>query len=107
MTIRSRHAIVIRHSDFVISFPGARCLERRVPLDYFRKMDCPRVILWCYAIWYIVVLLRYFDPNPQIWLTSLGLSAIIGCALLLSTRAATQGAPLARWGVFRLFLMPF
>jgi hypothetical protein len=79
----------------------------RFLLDYFRKLDGPRMILWCYAIWYGVVLVRYFDANPQIWLTSLGLSAIIGCALLLSTRAATQGAPLARWGVFRLFLMPF
>jgi hypothetical protein len=78
-----------------------------VLLDYFRKLDSPRIILWCYAIWYTVVLVRYFDANPQIWLTSLGLSAIIGCALLLSTRAATRGAPLAGWGVFRLFLMPF
>jgi len=80
---------------------------RPAPLDYFRKLDCPRAILWCYAIWYVVVLVRYFDANPQIWLTSLGLSGIIGCALLLSTRAAMKGAPLAPWGVFRLFLMPF
>jgi len=65
------------------------------------------MILWCLAIWYGVVLARYFDPNPQIWLTSLGLSAIIGSALLLSTRAAMQGATLQRWGVVRLFLMPF
>jgi hypothetical protein len=65
------------------------------------------MVLWCYAIWYAVVLVRYFDANAQIWLTSLGLSGIIGCALLLSTRAATQGASLSRWGVFRLFLMPF
>jgi hypothetical protein len=78
-----------------------------VSLDYFRKLDSSRTILWCYAIWYAVVLVRYFDASPQIWLTSLGLSAIIGCALLLSTRAATRGAPLAKWGVFRLFLMPF
>jgi len=78
-----------------------------VLLEYFRKLDCPRIILWCYAIWYGVALVRYFDANPRIWLTSLGLSVIIGYALLLSTRAATHGAPLARWGVFRLFLMPF
>ena len=78
-----------------------------MPFDYLRKLDCPRMILWCYAIWYVVALVRYFDANPQIWLTSLGLSGIIGCALLLSTRAAMPGAPLARWGVFRLFLMPF
>ena len=65
------------------------------------------MVLWCYAIWYVEVLIHYFDPNPRIWLTSLGLSLIIGCALLLSTRAASRAALLDRWGIFRLFLMPF
>jgi len=74
---------------------------------YLRQLDKARLILWCYAIWYAVVLVRYFDPNLQLWLTSLGLSAIIGCALLLSTRAAIGTTRMARWGVFRLFLMPF
>jgi hypothetical protein len=35
------------------------------------------------------------------------LSGIIGCALLLSTRAAIGTARLNGWGIFRLFLMPF
>lgn len=74
---------------------------------YLRQLDKARLILWCYAIWYSVVLVRYFDHNLQLWLTSIGLSAIIGCALLLSTRAAIGTTRLARWGVFRLFLMPF
>jgi hypothetical protein len=76
-------------------------------LRYARQLDTARLILWCYAIWYGVVLVRYFDPSPQLWLTSLGLSAIIGFALLLSTRAGLRNAKLDRWGVFRLFLMPF
>jgi len=76
-------------------------------LRYLRQLDTARQILWCYAIWYLLVLVRYFDPKPQIWLTSLGLSAIIGVALLLSTRAAAGGVPLHPWGTFRLFLMPF
>ena len=74
---------------------------------YLRNLDRSRMILWCYAIWYVEVLVHYFDPAPRIWLTSLGLSLIIGCALLLSTRAASPGASQNRWGVFRLFLMPF
>lgn len=75
---------------------------------YLRQLTRPRLILWCYAIWYLVVLVRYFDPNPRVWLTSLGLSAIIGIALLLSTVAAMPpGTHVDRWGVFRLFLMPF
>jgi hypothetical protein len=74
---------------------------------YLRQLDNPRVALWCYAIWYGVVFAHYFDPNPALWLTSLGLSGIIGCALLLSTRAAIGAARLNGWGIFRLFLMPF
>jgi hypothetical protein len=73
---------------------------------YLRQLDTPRLILWCYAIWYAVVLVRYFDPSPALWLTSFGLSGIIGFALLLSTRAAIGSGRLSGWGVFRLFLMP-
>lgn len=76
-------------------------------LRYLRQLDTPRLILWCYAIWWAVVAVRYFDPRPALWITSLGLSAIIGFALLLSTRAALGSARLERWGVVRLFLMPF
>lgn len=74
---------------------------------YLRHLDTPRLILWCYAIWYAVVLVRYFDASPALWLTSIGLSGIIGFALLLSTRAAIGRTKLGGWGLFRLFLMPF
>jgi hypothetical protein len=63
--------------------------------------------LWCYFIWYVVVLVRYFDPSPLLWLTSLGLSFIIGVALYISTTAGTNNVRLDRWQTFRLFLMPF
>lgn len=76
-------------------------------LRYLRQLDPARIILWCYAIWYAVVFFRYFDPSPMLWLTSVGLSGIIGCALLLSTRAALGSLQLNGWGIFRLFLMPF
>jgi len=66
------------------------------------------LILWCYLIWYLVVLVRYFDPNPQLWLTSLGLGLIIGFALFISTaRAGATDVKLGRWQVIRLFMMPF
>jgi hypothetical protein len=82
-------------------------LQTRVLFRYLRNLNPPRIILWCYAIWYAVVLVRYFDPSPALWLTSLGLSGIIGFALLLSTRAAVGAGRIDGWGVFRLFLMPF
>ena len=50
----------------------------------------------------------YFDPNPRLWLTSLGLSLIIGFALYISTTAAgNKKVHLEFWQTFRLFLMPF
>ena len=75
---------------------------------YLASLSTARLILWCYLIWYAVVLVRYFDPSPRLWLTSLGLSAIIGFALYLSTAGAgATRVNLDRWQMFRLFLMPF
>lgn len=76
--------------------------------SYLAALAPGRIILWCYAIWYGVNVAFHFDPSPRLWITSIGLSAIIGAALVLSTQRA-GGVP-ARpdpWVVFRLFLMPF
>ena len=77
-------------------------------IRYLANLTTGRLILWCYFIWYAVVFVRYFDPNPRLWLTSLGLSLIIGIALVISTTSSTTGRTrLDRWQTFRLFLMPF
>ena len=74
---------------------------------YFATLTTGRIVLWCYAIWYIANVALHFDPRPRLWLTSLGLAAIIGAALILSTRTARGGAAQDGWTIFRLFLMPF
>jgi hypothetical protein len=75
---------------------------------YLANLSKGRLVLWCYFIWYVVVLVRYFDPSPRLWLTSLGLSGIIGTALFISTaKAGTARLELERWQIIRLFLMPF
>lgn len=75
-------------------------------LRYFRGLGAGRVTLWCYLLWYLATVYFRFDPAPAIWLNSLGISAVIGIALMLSV-----GSPGGRgrdpWQVFRLFLMPF
>ena len=77
-------------------------------IRYLSNLSKGRLILWCYFIWYLVVLIRYFDPSPRLWLTSLGLSLIIGFALYVSTTAAGEmKVKLERWQVIRLFMMPF
>jgi hypothetical protein len=72
---------------------------------YFANLTAGRIILWCYLIWYLVVLVRYFDPSLRIWLTSVGLSAIVGTGLYISSTA--HGNRLACWQIIRLYLMPF
>jgi hypothetical protein len=77
-------------------------------IRYLSKLSNGRLILWCYFIWYCVVLVRYFDHSLRLWITSLGLSLIIGFALFISTTAAsTNKVKLDFWQTFRLFLMPF
>jgi len=77
------------------------------PIHYLRHLSTSRLILWCYFIWYLVVLVRYFDPDPRLWLTAMGISVIIGIALLLNTTASgRQRIKLERWPTFRLFVTP-
>ncbi len=78
------------------------------PFRYLAGLTRGRIILWCYAIWYAVNVTHHFDARPGLWLTSIGLSGIIGAALVISTRSSSQGTTrLDRWQIFRLFLMPF
>jgi hypothetical protein len=75
---------------------------------YLKNLSTGRVILWCYFLWWVVSIGYHFDASPRVWLTSLGLSGIIGVALILSTRSSSAGAAkMDGWVVFRLFLMPF
>lgn len=78
------------------------------PLRYLRELNTPRLVLWCYLIWWLFTVATYFDPSPRLWLSSLGISGIIGVALYLSAAyARQQKTTLDRWQVFRFFLMPF
>lgn len=63
-------------------------------------------MLWCYLIWYLVVVAFYFDPSPRIWLNFIGISIVIGAALVLSVSNPGQTGN-AGWQTFHLFLMPF
>ena len=81
---------------------------RSAPAGYLANLNTARAVLWCYLIWYLVVLVRFFDASPRLWLTSLGLSAIIGTGLYLGTaHAGKTPTRLGRWQIARLYLMPF
>ncbi|MDB5322014.1 MAG: hypothetical protein JWN40_3645 [Phycisphaerales bacterium] len=87
--------------------PSPAAIIRRVIARYLRNLSTGRLILWCYFIWYLVVLVRYFDPSPQVWATSFGLCAIIGFALYINTtRSGPQRVLIGFWPTVRLFMMP-
>ncbi|MDI1314570.1 hypothetical protein [Prosthecobacter sp.] len=77
-------------------------------IRYLRHLTTGRIILWCYFIWWALSIIHHFDPTPRVWLTSLGLSGIIGVALIISTQSSSAARTrMDPWVVFRLFLMPF
>ena len=73
---------------------------------YIASLSAGRTVLWCYLIWYLVTVFNHFEASASIWLNSLGISVVIGIALVLSISGdrAVQTDP---WQIFRLFLMPF
>lgn len=80
------------------------------PIAYFAHITAAKLILWCYLIWYLITVSHYFDPSPSIWLNSLGISLVIGFALLLSvsdTNVKLHIKSQPRWQTARLFIMPF
>ncbi|NJL35409.1 MAG: hypothetical protein HC899_00655 [Leptolyngbyaceae cyanobacterium SM1_4_3] len=75
-------------------------------IQYFYEIKLNKAILWCYLIWYIVIVYFYFDPSPKIWTNAVGISAVIGTALLLSVSSGRSNQR-DYWQTFRLYLMPF
>jgi hypothetical protein len=73
---------------------------------YLSLLPKGRVVLWCYLIWYVVVVVHHFDPSPALWLNALGISAVIGFALLLSVGGSASRTH-DPWHTVRLFLLPF
>jgi hypothetical protein len=96
----------------VARIPGARSsvgdlmVRLPLPLKYLSELAPGKIALWCYLIWYLVTVVAHFDASPRLWLSSLGISAIVGYALLLSVQSESPVSS-KRWQTFRLFLMPF
>ena len=77
-------------------------------LDYFAEISQGMLILWCYMIWYCYFVYRYFDPSPDIWIRSIGISIFVGIALNLNAFGSIERSLNADpYVVFRFFLIPF
>lgn len=75
-------------------------------IQYFCEIKLDKAILWCYLIWYLVVVCFHFDPSLKMWINSIGISIVIGTGLLLSVSSEENGRR-DNWQTFRLYLMPF
>jgi len=75
-------------------------------IQYLYEIKLDKAILWCYLIWYLVVIYFYFDPSLKIWTNSIGISAVIGTGLIFSVSSGKTSES-SRWQIFRLYLMPF
>ena len=75
-------------------------------IQYLYEIKLDKAILWCYLIWYLVVIYFYFDPSLKIWTNSIGISAVIGTGLIFSVSSG-KTSDRSRWQIFRLYLMPF
>lgn len=74
--------------------------------QYLSGLPSGKAVLWCYLIWWASTVIHHFDLSPSIWLNSVGISAVIGVALLLSV-GGLSSARKDGWQTFRLFAMPF
>lgn len=75
-------------------------------IRYLHQLKLDKIILWCYLIWYVVTVYFYFDPSLKIWINAIGISAVIGTALVLSV-SSDKRSKYNHWQTFRLYLMPF
>lgn len=75
-------------------------------IRYFRGIKLDKAVLWCYLIWYVVIVYFYFDPSLKLWINSIGISIVIGTGLVLSVSSPRSGDR-DQWQIFRLYLMPF
>lgn len=73
---------------------------------YLSRLPNGKLVLWCYLVWWGSTVVHHFDPSPSIWLNSMGISLVIGVALILSV-GGFSAASKDRWQTFRLFAMPF
>ena len=73
--------------------------------QYLAELEAPKITLWCYLCWYFAIVFQYFDPAPNLWLSSVGIAVLIGIALNIA--ASQTGQNPDKWVVIRLYIFPF
>ena len=86
-------------------FPPEIRASRFARMKYIANLTAGRIVLWCYLIWYLFFATRYFDRSPELWFTSLGLSGIIGFALMISIWRGKDA--IENWQMFQEWVTRF
>lgn len=75
-------------------------------MRHFARLPAGLIFLWLFLIWYLVMIGLHFEASGRLWLNALGMSLIVGTALVLSVR---HHGPASRefWRLFRLYTIPF
>ena len=75
---------------------------------YLINMKVSILILWCYVTWYLTMVIFYMKTDIDLWMNSLGISLLVGFALVLATGGFSKSrVENELWQIVRLFLCPF
>ena len=74
-------------------------------IGYLQKLSNVKLALWCYLIWYCLIVVRYFDSSVSIWLSALGLSFFVGVVNYLNLLSG--GFKPDFWQSARCYIAPF
>src|SRR6056297_216480 len=75
-------------------------------IRHFARLPPGLFALWCFLIWYLAMLVFHFEPSIRLWGNAMGMSLIVGSALLVSVQHK-GGVAREFWRSFRLFVIPF
>lgn len=66
-------------------------------------------VLWCCLLWYLYFVYKYFEPDVELWLRSLGIALLIGFVLNINAFCSIKGMVNTpnKWQTFRFFIIPF
>ena len=78
-------------------------------IKYLGNLEIKIKILWCYLLWYLFFVIKYFDTDPYLWTCSLGISVLVGFALNINSYDSLADIIKSdnKWKILRFFIIPF
>lgn len=78
-------------------------------IKYLAAVKTKIKILWCYLLWYLFFVVKYFDTDLYLWGCSLGISILVGFALNINAHESLWEFLKFKdkWKTIRFFIIPF